>query len=148
MTGGNARARTGWIVAIALLVLAAAGAAWWLSRPWASKAEQSHLAILRDHLAKSYREHPPVADWQVLGVKVASPGLVVSLSMPADEVAGAERLPAVNRLMTAGAICPDSSDPIYTELGRFSIEIHPVADGKPVLVNADCRNVRGLPHAS
>ena len=144
MAGNNGSARMGWIAAGAFLLMVLAGLTWWLSRPWASQAEMATLQALRDRLAVFYQTSPPIANWHIRSIQVAPPGLVVSLGMPADRVAVIERRPVVDRLATAGAICPDSADPIYGDLGRFSIEIHPTVRGHPVLVNADCRIVRGV----
>jgi hypothetical protein len=113
-------------------------------RPWASEAELTTLKQLRDKLTASYEANPPIANWHITSIYVASPGLVVTLEMPADRVAITGLRPVMDRLETAGAICPDSTDPIYNDLGRFSIEIHPTVHGRPVLINADCRNVRGV----
>jgi hypothetical protein len=144
VTGNNGRARMGWIAVGAGLLMLLAGLTWWMARPWANQTEMATLNGLRDRLAAFYEANPPIANWHIQSILVAPPGLVVSLAMPADRVAVIERRPVVDRLATAGAICPEGTDPIYRDLGRFSIEIHPTARGNPVLVNADCRNVRDV----
>ena len=144
MAGNDKRARTGLIVSGVVLLVVLSGAVWWLSRPWANDAEMARLHGLRDRLAAFYQANPPIANWHIRAIQVAPPGLVVSLSLPADRVAVVELRPVVDRLVMAGALCPDSTDPIYRDLGRFSMEIHPTVRGHPVLINADCRNVRGI----
>lgn len=148
VTGDSTRTRMGlgaaWVIAIALL----GAVLYWQFKPWASDEEKSRLADLRDQLTTFYQTHPPVPSWHILGIEVAPPGLVVSLDMPSSVAEGLQRRPAVYRLQAAGAICPEPNNPIYTRLGRFSMEIHPMADGKPVLVNADCRKVRVEPETA
>jgi hypothetical protein len=136
-----------WIVTVAVLVALIAAGMWWYEKPWAKAAEKEHLAEIRDALAADLETNPPAPGWKVLAVRVAPPGLVIDLEIPQANVNAAEQMPLGNRLMTAGAICPASSDPIYTELGRFDIEIHPQAGGEPALVKAGCRNVREIERA-
>jgi hypothetical protein len=143
VNGNNKGARMAWI-AVAIMAGILAGLAYWQLKPWAGEAEKTRLAGLRDRLSAFYQTHPPMPGWRILSVAVAKPGIVVSLDIPARTAEQIQRRPAVYRLEAAGAICPEPGDPIYGELGRFHIEVHPEADGKPVLVNADCHKVRGL----
>lgn len=133
------------IIAAIALVAVAAGAAYWLTRPWASDEEMAGLQSLADDLADYYDDHPPVAGWRIASIAVEPPGIAIALDLPAERVKVMETLPAMNRLMIAGALCPERADPLYAALGRFSLEIRPRTEGKSVLQNADCRNVRGVP---
>jgi len=142
VAGNGSRMRLGWIAVGVLAILG--GFLYWQLKPWASEAEQSRLAALRDRLAAFYDANPPAPGWRILGIDVAPPGLVVSMEMPAKTADGLQLRGAVYRLEAAGAICPEPRDPIYAELGEFTIEIHPLANGKPVLVEADCRKVFGM----
>jgi hypothetical protein len=134
------------IVAVAAiaLVAVAAGAVYWVTRPWASDEEMARLQTLADDLADYYDAHPPVAGWRIANIAVEPPGIAITLDLPAERVEVMETLPAMNRLMIAGALCPEQADPLYAAMGRFSLEIRPRSDGKAVLQNADCRNVRGV----
>ena len=126
----------------AVIVLSLAGILYWQFKPWASDAEKARLAGVRDHVAEFYQEYPPMPAWHIAAIDVARPGIVVALDMPAKSVALIQNRGAKYRLQAAGAICPEPGSPIYQELGRFRLEIHPQANGKPVLVAADCAKVR------
>jgi uncharacterized membrane protein YcjF (UPF0283 family) len=141
-----ARKRWG-LAAAAVAVAAIAALAWVLVRPWASEAELAQLERTREQLRAYYDESPPVAGWRITAIEVAPPGLLVTLEIPATAVRVAETMPAITQLETAGALCPDARHPIYSRLERFSIEIRPQSEGQPVLVTADCRNVRKVPAA-
>jgi hypothetical protein len=146
----DALRKNGTWVALAVLVAVIGGLLYWQFRPWASDEDKSRLAGLRDQLTSFYQTHPPIPEWHILDIDVGRPGIVVTLDIPARSAELIQRRAAVYRLQAAGAICPEPGNPIYAELGEFDIEIHPQANGKPVLVEADCRNVRGLkqaPHA-
>ncbi|MGE0667524.1 MAG: hypothetical protein AB7O49_13280 [Sphingomonadales bacterium] len=134
--------RTPVILLASFIVLALAGLLYWQLKPWASDAEKARLQGLRDQVAAFYETHPPIPDWRILSIEVAKPGIVVALDMPAESAELIERRGAVYRLQAAGAICPEPNHPIYQALGRFELEIHPQANGKPVLVEADCEKVR------
>ncbi|MEN3976565.1 hypothetical protein [Emcibacter sp. SYSU 3D8] len=141
MAGNSSLTRMGWIAAGVIIL---GGILYWQLRPWADDAERARLAGLRDQLAAFYETHPPVPGWRITAIDVAPPGIVVALEMPAKTADALQLRPAVYRLQAAGAICPEPGDPIYSQLGEFSLEIHPFADGKPVLVQADCRKVRQM----
>lgn len=137
-------------IALAALAAVLGGLLYWQFRPWASDEEKSRLAGLRDQLTSFYQTHPPIPAWHILGIAVDKPGIVVTLDIPAKSAEMMQRRPAVYRLQAAGAICPEPGNPIYDALGEFDIQIRPQANGKPVLVEADCRNVRevkDIPHA-
>ncbi len=134
-------------IGVAAMLAVLAGLAYWQLGPWASASDKARLAGLRDQLVAFYQTHPLAPGWRIIDIAVARPGLVVSLDMPARTAALIQQRAAVYRLEAAGAICPEPGHPIYRELGRFRIEIHPQADGKPVLVHADCHKVRGLTEA-
>ncbi len=136
------------ILAAAALVLSLGGIAYWQLKPWASEADKVRLAGVRDQLAAFYERYPPIPKWRIAAIEVTKPGIVVALDIPADSAALIQRRGAKYRLQAAGAICPEPGSPIYDALGRFKLEIHPQADGKPVLVEADCAKVRmPAPHA-
>ncbi|MBI1180989.1 MAG: hypothetical protein GC201_10555 [Alphaproteobacteria bacterium] len=147
MTQEQSNSRVGWIVLGVVVVAVAAGAIWWFTKPWANQAEQAQLAQAKQYMQAYFDQTPPAPGWKVLDVKVAPPGLVVDVEMPEANVKAAEQMPVANRLMTAGALCPERTDPIYRKLGRFDLEFDPQADGKPVLTPAGCRNVRSIPAA-
>ncbi|MEN3953394.1 hypothetical protein [Iodidimonas sp. SYSU 1G8] len=136
--------RTMVAVGAVVLVAAAAAAVYWVTRPWANDEEIAKLQALADDLDDYYDANPPVAGWRIAAIAVEPPGIAITLELPAERVAVMETLPAMNRLMIAGALCPEKTDPLYTALGRFSLEIRPRSGGEPVLQNADCRNVRGV----
>jgi hypothetical protein len=141
MAGSSLRMNGTWI-ALAIMVAVLGGLLYWQLKPWASSADKIRLAGLRDQVAAFYDTHPPIPAWHITGIEVAKPGIVVSLDIPAATAEALQRRGALYRLEAAGAICPEPNNPIYGELGKFDIEIHPQADGKPVLVEAACRKVR------
>lgn len=126
----------------AIIMLSLGGIAYWQLKPWASEVEMARLAVVRDQLTAFYERYPPMPDWRITAIDVAKPGIVVALEMPPESAALIERRGAKYRLQAAGAICPEPGSPIYDALGRFKLKIHPRADGKPVLVDADCAKVR------
>ena len=143
MAGSTARMNGIWIVA-AIFAAVVGGLLYWQLKPWASDADKARLAAVRDRIASFYQANPPIPEWRILGIEVAKPGIVVALDIPARSAELIQRRAAVYRLQAAGAICPERDSPIYDALGRFRLEIHPQADGKPVLVEADCANLRGV----
>ena len=134
--------RTPVILLAVVVALIVAGLLYWQLEPWASNTEKARLEGLRVRVAGFYKTHPPSPEWHILSIEVARPGIVVSLDMPAKTAEALERRGAVYRLEAAGAICPEPDNSIYRDLGRFELVIRPQADGKPVLVEADCRKVR------